>query len=116
MKYMRCDNVRQLLRRNLLSRRAALSLSQNTLAQKAGLSRPVISALEQGRANPTLSVLEKIATAVGGGGLDLFKPSAPNSKLRGRSLPRFSPAGRKPSYRSWLGNPPEGSKTAAARD
>lgn len=36
-------------------------------------------------------------------------------KQRAPAESRYSPAGRKPSFRNWLLHPPLGSKTAAAR-
>jgi transcriptional regulator with XRE-family HTH domain len=83
-------------------------LSQSELAKSAGLSRPVISALEQGRGNPTLSVLEQLAAALDCRVTDLLKT--------GPKMGRFSSAGRKPSYLNWLANPPAGSKAAKAKD
>lgn len=122
---MKKEHVRQTLRRNVVEARAALGLSQEQLAKKAGLSRPVVSAMEQARANPTLSVLEKLASALGCGASALIAPKVPAislaptaSKHRNklRKGTRFSRAGRKPSYASWLSNPPPGSKTAEAQD
>lgn len=43
---------------------AGLSLSQ--LAEKSGISKSQISAIERGRANVTLESLERLATALGG--------------------------------------------------
>jgi len=122
---MKKEHVRQTLRRNVVEARAALGLSQEQLAKKAGLSRPVVSAMEQARANPTLSVLEKLASALGCGASALIAPKVPAISLAPTALKlrnklrkgtRFSRAGRKPSYSSWLSNPPPGSKTAEAAD
>jgi transcriptional regulator with XRE-family HTH domain len=61
----RPDRVaRDALRLNLVFRRAKLRLSQTALAERAGISRPVVSDIEQGRANVTLDVLERIAIAL----------------------------------------------------
>lgn len=46
--------------------RTAIGLSQEELADKAGLDRSYIGGIERGERNPTLSVIEKIA-----GGLDV---------------------------------------------
>ncbi len=122
---MKKEHVRQTLRRNVVEARAALGLSQAQLAKKAGLSRPVVSAMEQARANPTLSVLEKLASALGCGASALIAPKVPAISLAPTTLKhrgklrkgtRFSRAGRKPSYSTWLSNPPPGSKTAEAAD
>lgn len=57
--------ARDALRFNVLFRRSQLRLSQTALAERAGVSRPVVSDLECGRANATLDVLGRIATALG---------------------------------------------------
>ena len=45
--------------------RTATSISQETLAERAGLDRTYVSALERGRKNPTLKTMAKRATALG---------------------------------------------------
>jgi len=109
MRVMKNRSSREELRRSVAGARAALGLSQIDLAKKAGLSRPVISMLEQGRANPTLAVLDKLSAALGCSTCELLA-------RRSRKASRFSRSGRKPSLSNWLSNPPPGSKTAAARD
>jgi len=42
-----------------------LGLSQSVLATKAGLARSYIAAIEQGRANPSLDVIVRLASALG---------------------------------------------------
>ncbi|WP_100627015.1 helix-turn-helix domain-containing protein [Algoriphagus formosus] len=39
-------------------------LSQEELAEKSGLNRPYISAIEQGKRNVSLEVMEKLAEAM----------------------------------------------------
>jgi transcriptional regulator with XRE-family HTH domain len=56
--------ARDALRFHLVFRRAKQKLSQSALAERAGVSRPVISELEQGRGNVTLGVLSRIAAAL----------------------------------------------------
>lgn len=46
-------------------RRKDLGLSQEDVAAKTGLSIPLLSEVERGRANPTLQTMEKIAAALG---------------------------------------------------
>jgi transcriptional regulator with XRE-family HTH domain len=45
--------------------RLALGLSQETVAHKVGVARSYIAAIEVGRANPTLDVVVRLATALG---------------------------------------------------
>jgi len=56
--------ARDALRSNVLFGRARLRLSQANLAERAGISRPVVSEIEQGKGNVTLDVLERIAAAL----------------------------------------------------
>lgn len=46
-------------------RRTAVGMSQERLAELAGLERAYVSALERGRRNPTLLTQQKIAVALG---------------------------------------------------
>lgn len=49
----------------LKSARAALDMSQRTLAEKAGVSRQTINAIEKGDYNPTLNLCIDICKALG---------------------------------------------------
>lgn len=89
-------------------------MSQEVLAKHAGLSRQLLSAIEQRKANPTLSVLTRIAGALKTDVGEIVG-SAHREKSRKKTVP-YSRAGRKPSYLTWLANPPPGSKAAKARD
>jgi transcriptional regulator with XRE-family HTH domain len=40
-------------------------MSQEELAEKSGLNRPYISAIEQGKRNVSLEVMDKLAEAIG---------------------------------------------------
>lgn len=53
------------LGRLLRSRRAALSRTVATVAADAGLSMPYVANLENGRGNPTISALDRLAAALG---------------------------------------------------
>jgi transcriptional regulator with XRE-family HTH domain len=50
-------------------------LTQEQFAEISGFSQQYISGLEQGRRNPTVVTLYELATALGVGHLDLFRPS-----------------------------------------
>ncbi len=54
-------SVRKALAHNLRVLRATRRLSQNVLAQEAGVTQALVSAIELGKANPTLASLERIA-------------------------------------------------------
>lgn len=56
--------ARDALRSNVLFRRAQKRLSQTALAERAGVSRTIVSAVENGEGNVTLDVLAKIAGAL----------------------------------------------------
>ena len=49
----------------LKSARAALDISQQTLAEKSGVSRQTINAIEKGDYNPTLNLCIDICKALG---------------------------------------------------
>lgn len=54
-----------LLVESLIDKRLAAGLTQKELAEKIGTRQSVISNLEGGEANPTLSTLRKVADALG---------------------------------------------------
>ena len=53
--------ARTALAHNLRVLRATRRLSQNVLAEEAGVTQALVSAIELGKANPTLASLERIA-------------------------------------------------------
>ncbi len=59
------DDAAANLSENLRQLRETRGLSQQQLAKLAGVPRPTWASLESGSANPTLSVLVKVAGAVG---------------------------------------------------
>jgi len=63
-KYADGDKVRHM--------RAVAGLSQEELAERVGVSQPLISAIELGRRGPSLRVLHAIASAVGCKPVDLM--------------------------------------------
>ena len=58
---------------NLKRIRLAKKMSQGDLSKSLGVDRAYISNIENGRMNPTLSTLEKIAGALGISSSDLLK-------------------------------------------
>ena len=56
--------VRQRVARNMKRLRGERGWSQEELADRAKLHRTYISGVERGARNPTLTVLDKIATAL----------------------------------------------------
>jgi transcriptional regulator with XRE-family HTH domain len=58
-------DVRKRLARNLRSLRKERGLSQEAFADEAGLHRTYVSDLERGGRNPTIVVIDKLASALG---------------------------------------------------
>ena len=56
------NNLKKYLAKQIYYRRQLEGLSQEEFANKIGVSVPLISQIERGIANPTLSTLEKIAS------------------------------------------------------
>jgi len=76
------------LARNLVSLRHARRVTQQALAKAAGVPRSTVANLESGEGNPSLTVLVKIANALGAPIDELLSP--PRAKVRrwnGAELP-----------------------------
>jgi transcriptional regulator with XRE-family HTH domain len=58
------DNIRDILARNIKENRRKNGLSQEGLAEKAGISTPFIGMIEVSRKFPTPDVLDRIARAL----------------------------------------------------
>lgn len=58
-------NVRRRVGLNVKRLREAQGISQEDLADRAGVHRTYVSGVERGVRNPTITVLEKIARALG---------------------------------------------------
>lgn len=58
-------DVRARIGRNMKKLRAAKGWSQEELADQAGIHRTYVSGVERGVRNPTATVLEKLAVALG---------------------------------------------------
>jgi XRE family transcriptional regulator, regulator of sulfur utilization len=59
------DDISTRLAANLKRLRETRGLSQASLAESSGVPRPTIAHLESGQANPTLSVVLRVAAALG---------------------------------------------------
>lgn len=57
--------IRERLAKNLRQLRQDKGWSQEAFADEAGLHRTYISDLERGARNPTITVVDKLATALG---------------------------------------------------
>ena len=55
----------QIIGEQIRSRRIGVGLTQKQLAAKAGITQSVLSRIESGKGNPTLSLLEELAAALG---------------------------------------------------
>jgi transcriptional regulator with XRE-family HTH domain len=62
------------LGRRLRERRSELGISQKEFAERLGLQRSYVGALERGERNPTLQSLEKLAAGLGVDPSDLLEP------------------------------------------
>lgn len=80
---------------NIRKLRVERSISQDAFAVDAGIDRTYVSRLERGMENPTVGVLEGIATALGVEIEALFARPKPGEKA-----PERLPAGRKPRKQS----------------
>lgn len=58
-------DVRQRLAANLKRLRKAADISQEELADRAGIHRTYASDIERGARNPTVTVVERLASALG---------------------------------------------------
>jgi XRE family transcriptional regulator, regulator of sulfur utilization len=74
------DQAAQHLARNLVSLRHTRSLTQEALAKAAGVPRSTIANLESGEGNPSLTVLMKVAGALGAPLDELL--ASPRAKVR----------------------------------
>ena len=61
----RGPSAKRVLADNLRLLRLKQRLSQNVLADEAGVTQALVSAIERGRANPTVESLERLAVVLG---------------------------------------------------
>jgi transcriptional regulator with XRE-family HTH domain len=59
------QSIRKILARNLRAKRAELGLSQEELADRAGLHRTYVGAIERAERNVSIDNIAKLAAAVG---------------------------------------------------
>lgn len=78
-------DVRRRVALNLKRFRRELGLSQEEFAFKAGIHRTYVSGVERGVRNPTIVVLEEIATALGVPSSRLLEEPSISSKEEPRS-------------------------------
>jgi transcriptional regulator with XRE-family HTH domain len=84
-------NVQALVARNIRRLRVARQLSQDAFAVDAEIDRAYVSRLESGQENPTILILERLATALEVEIDELFRKPAPGEKE-----PMTLRSGRKP--------------------
>ncbi|WP_183627167.1 helix-turn-helix domain-containing protein [Novosphingobium sediminicola] len=83
---------RKLIAINVRRIRVALGVSQERLAFDAGVDRSYLGGMERGEANPTVDVLDKIASTLGVPLAELFAEMED-----GAQPPQGLPRGRKPA-------------------
>ena len=71
------STARQTLAINMRAKRKALRISQEELADRAGLHRTYIGAIERGEQNVSVDNIERIARALGCAVVDLFTQVEP---------------------------------------
>ncbi len=69
----RGPSAKRILADNLRLLRLQRRLSQDVLADEAGVTQALVSAIERGLANPTVESLERLALVFGVGVVDLFQ-------------------------------------------
>jgi transcriptional regulator with XRE-family HTH domain len=83
-------NARALVAWNLRCLRVGKGLSQESLAHEASIDRSYVSRLERGLENPTVTILERLAGALGADVSEFFFPVNPEAPP-----PKPLPGGRK---------------------
>jgi transcriptional regulator with XRE-family HTH domain len=66
-------DMRKLVGRNAARLRDAAGLTQEALAERAGMSQQYISDLERGKCNPTIVTLYELAQALGVSQVELVR-------------------------------------------
>jgi transcriptional regulator with XRE-family HTH domain len=67
------EDIRKIVGRNVREARQAAALSQEALADKAGIDRTYVSGVERGVRNPTVTIVVRLAEALGVTTADLLR-------------------------------------------
>ena len=73
-------DLRDVLSGNLQRLRRAKGLSQEAFADAAGMDRTYVSGIERGVRNPTIKVLDRLASTLGVPAWELLKPGLGNQE------------------------------------
>ena len=84
---------------HIMAWRRRRSLTQEDVAESAGLSRPYLSRLEKGKADPALSSLRRIAFALGVTIGQLVEELPPEETLKREDLDRMARGALRPGTR-----------------
>ncbi len=68
--------IETIIRENIKTLRKKLGWSQETLAERTGVSAPYITQIEVGKRTPSLEIVEKLASALGVEYKTLFEPNS----------------------------------------
>ena len=85
------EEIQRIVGRNVRQARKAAGLSQEALADSAGIDRTYVSGVERGVRNPTVTILDRLAKALGVTPADLLRQE--RAKAAFRWGVRRSPAG-----------------------
>jgi transcriptional regulator with XRE-family HTH domain len=94
--------------------RAAAGRTVASVAADAGLSVPYIANLENGRGNPTLAALERLATALGASLQVSFTPAGGQAEVAAAGLTSGRPTGARPAGARPTSGRPTGARPTGA--
>ena len=77
------EDIRKAVGRNVRQARQAMGLSQEALAHKAEIDRTYVSGVERGVRNPTVTILARLAEALGTKPADLLGQGSAGGKGAG---------------------------------
>lgn len=67
------EDIQQIVGRNVRQARQSVGLSQEALADKARIDRTYVSGVERGVRNPTVTIIARLAEALGVAAADLLR-------------------------------------------